>query len=201
MRLMRRSVPLALLLLVFAQGNALAATVNVSMTNFVFTPKTATLTIGGTVHWMNDTPTTNHTSTGDTPLSLWDSGTVLPGGSFNFVFTAGGKYTYHCTFHQGLGMVGTVSVKIKASPPSGPVGTTFTITVGSINAPAGFVYDIQKRNPGGNFQNWMLGVTTKSVPFDSTGMPSGTYSFRSLLHKTSDNSKSGFSAAKSIMVT
>jgi hypothetical protein len=77
----------------------------------------------------------------------------------------------------------------------------FTITVASITAPTGFVYDIQKRNPGGNFQNWMVGVTAKSVVFNSTGQPTGIYSFRSRLHRLSDNATSGFSAAKSVTVT
>ncbi len=200
MRIVRRSTFLSLFLVLVLQGTALAATVNVSMTNFAFTPKTATLAIGGTVHWMNNS-TTAHTSTGDSPLSLWDSGSVGAGGSFDFVFAAGGKYKYHCTFHQGLGMVGTVSVRIKASPPSGPVGTNFNITVATVNAPTGFVYDIQRKDPGGNFQNWMLNVTAKRVPWDSTGFAPGAYSFRSRLHDTGSGATSGYSAAKSVMVT
>ena len=201
MRLVRRSVLLSLFLVLALQGSALAATVNVSMTNFIFTPKNAALTIGGTVHWTNDTTTTSHTSTGDTPLSLWDSMTILPGGSFDFIFTAGGQYKYHCTFHQGLGMVGTISVKIKASPPSGPAGTKFNVTVATINAPTGFVYDIQRKDPGGTFQNWMLNVTAKTVQWDSTGFAPGTYSFRSRLHNTGSGATSAYSAAKSVSVT
>ena len=201
MRLVRRSTLLSLLLVLVLQGSALAATVNVSMTNFVFTPKTAALLIGGTVHWTNDTTSTAHTSTGNTPLSLWDSGSIAPGGTFDFVFTAGGKYQYHCTFHQSLGMVGTISVKIKASPPSGPAGTKFNVTVATINAPNGFVYDIQRKDPGGSFQNWMLNVTAKTVQWDSTGFAPGTYSFRSRLHNTVSGATSSYSAAKAIMVT
>jgi plastocyanin len=199
LRLARRASVLGLLLALFIQGNALAAT-NVSMTNFVFTPKTAPVGIGGTVHWTNDSGS-SHTSTGDSPLSLWDSGTIPGGGTFDFVFTAGGQYKYHCTFHQGQGMVGTVSVRIGASPPSGPVGTKFRITVASIVAPAGFVYDIQKKDPGGNWANWKMNVTAKAVPFDSTGFAPGTYSFRSRLHDTGNGATSGYSQAKSVTVT
>ena len=131
----------------------------------------------------------------------FDAGSVPVGSTFTFAFTAGGKYQYHCTFHQSLGMTGTVSVKIKATPPSGPMGTVFTITVASINAPTGFVYDIQMKKPGGSFQNWKPGTITKSVTWDSTGQPTGTYQFRSRLHNTSTNAASQYSAAKSIMVT
>ena len=201
LRIARRASLLGLLVAVFVQGNALAATVNVSMTNFVFTPTSASLLIGGTVHWTNDTTTTSHTSTGDSPLSLWDSGLIGPGGAFDFVFTAGGQYKYHCAVHQSLGMTGIVSVKIKAFPPSGPVGTKFSVTVASVNAPTGFVYDIQRKDPGGNWMNWMMNVTTKSVQWDSTGFAPGTYSFRSRLHNTSSGATSGYSAAKSVMVT
>jgi len=200
MRLIRRSSLLSLLLVLFLQGSALAATANVSMTEYVFTPKTSTINAGDSVKWTNS-GTVAHTSTSNTPLSLWDSGSLSVGNTFTFAFTAGGKYPYHCTFHQSLGMTGTVSVRIKAAPPSGPVGTMFTITVASINAPAGFVYDIQMKKPGGAFMNWKPGTTTKSVTFDSTGQPIGTYQFRSRLHNTSTNATSQYSAAKSIMVT
>jgi plastocyanin len=200
LRLLRRAMPAAIVLAVFVQGDALAATKTVDMVNFAFSPKMVSIAAGSTIHWANNSGSV-HTSTGDTPLALWDSGTVNNGGSFDFVFTAGGKYPYHCTFHVGLGMTGTVSVTIRATPPSGPVGTMFTITVASVTAPAGFVYDIQKKNPGGQFQNWMLGVTAKSVVFDSTGQATGTYGFRSRLHRLSDNATSAYSAAKNIMVT
>jgi plastocyanin len=203
-RLVRRTLPLALLLILISQSSAQAAIKTVSMTHPIFTPETVKPAPGETVRWTNDEPPgalTVHTSTGNSPLALWDSGSMMPGDSFDFVFIAGGKYPYHCTFHSRSGMKGTVSVKIKAQPPSGPVGTVFTVTVASVDAPSGFVYDIQKKNPGGSFQNWMLGVTSKSVQFNSSGQPTGTYSFRSRLHRTSDNATSGFSPVKSITVT
>jgi|SRR5437667_648938 len=200
MRLVRKSALLSVLLVVFLQGSALAATANVTMTEYVFTPKSSSINFGDSVKWTNG-GTVAHTSTSNTPLSLWDSGSVPVGSTFTFAFTAGGKYQYHCTFHQSLGMTGTVSVKIKATPPSGPMGTIFTITVASIAAPTGFVYDIQMKKPGGSFQNWKPGTITKSVTWDSTGQPTGTYQFRSRLHNTSTNAASQYSAAKSIMVT
>jgi plastocyanin len=200
-RLARRAAPLALLLAFFLQSDALAATSNVTMTNFVFTPNLSKIKIGDTVKWTNGAAATNHTSTNDTPLALWDSGSVLPGGTFSFTFTAAGLYPYHCTFHVGVGMKGTVGLKDIVTPPSGPAGTMFTVKVASINAPAGFVYDIQKKNPGGNFQNWMLNVTSLSVIFNSTGQPTGTYQFRSRLHNTATGNSSGFSPGTNAIVT
>src|SRR5207245_988973 len=126
------------------------------MTNYVFTPKTATVKQGNTVLWTNNSGS-NHTSTSDsTSPVFWDSGTVPAGTTFQLAFAlnAAGSYTYHCSIHLGLGMVGTLSVPVKASPGSGPVGTNFSIIVAKANATGTFVYDIQKMNPGGTFVDW-----------------------------------------------
>ncbi|MGH2683409.1 MAG: cupredoxin domain-containing protein [Actinomycetota bacterium] len=200
LRLRTRVILVAFALAVFLQSDALAGTVNVSMFEYDFSPDPAKVKMGDTLHWTNDGAVA-HTTTQDSPLSLWDSGIVSPGGTFDFVLYAAGIYKYHCTFHVALGMVAAVGAKPTASPPSGPVGTIFTITVATIDAPAGFVYDVQKRNPGGSFQDWMTGIITKSASFDSTGQPTGTYQFRSRLRKVSNNGASGYSPKVPIMVT
>ena len=97
------------------------------------------------------------------PVS-WDSGTLGVGAQFSFVFSAAGKYTYHCSFHQSLGMVGTISVPVKASPPSGPAGTVFTIVVASANATGTLVYDIQKKNPGDQIVTLKVMIGPSSDP-------------------------------------
>jgi plastocyanin len=201
LRLFRRATPLALLLALVVQTGAQASTVSITMANFSFTPDPGKAKLGDTIKWTNSTTTTNHTSTQDTPLALWDSGTVLPGGTFSFTITAAGLYPYHCTFHVSLGMKGTVGARDKVVPLSGPMGTMFTVTVATIAAPAGFVYDVQKANPGGGFANWKPGITTASVTFDSTAQATGVYKFRSRLHNTSTGATSGYSPGFSITVT
>ena len=198
LRLARRATPVGILLALFIQANALAATSNVTIADFSFTPNISKLKMGDTVHWTNNGPT-DHTATGDSPLSLWDSGILGVGGTFNFTFTAAGIYTYKCTLH--ISMKATVGSKDTVTPPSGPVGTMFTVKVATISAPAGFVYDIQKKNPAGSFADWMLGVTTMSVIFNSTGQPTGTYQFRSRLHNTSTGATSGYSPGTNATVT
>src|SRR5712692_9956957 len=106
LRLARRAVPIGLLLVVLTQSSALAATVNISATNtsttFFFSPMTASVSQGSTALWTN-TGTVNHTTTADTTMPVtWDSGTLMVGAQFSLVFTAAGKYTYHCNFHQNL---------------------------------------------------------------------------------------------------
>jgi plastocyanin len=197
-RLVRRASSLAVLLCLLVQPNAIAATVEVAISDFEFTPTAAVIRRGDTVHWTNEGPSP-HTATGNAPLSLWDSDILFTGDDFSFQFTAAGTYPYFCVLHED--MTGSIRSKPTAAPRSGPVGTVFTVTVATVVAPEGFVYDIQKKNPGGSFRNWMVGVTAKTAMFDSTGQPTGSYQFRSRLRRLSDNAASGYSPAASITVT
>src|SRR2546423_630500 len=123
LRLARFGVPLgvAMALVVGAQGSAFAATSEVAIVNFAFSPSSVTLKLGDSVHWTNNSGTT-HTSTSDgidaccpTGAALWSSGTLSgSGGTFSEPFTAAGTYAYHCSIHTT--MHGTVKVKGKAAP-------------------------------------------------------------------------------------
>ena len=81
MRILKRAVPLALVLVLGSQGSALATTRNVTIADFSFTPKVTRARLGDTVKWTNTAPGTMHTSTHDSgnPL-VWDSGVISPGG-------------------------------------------------------------------------------------------------------------------------
>jgi len=200
LRLLRNAAPIAIVFALLTQTGAEASTVNVSMVNFSFTPDPAKAKLGDTITWTNTTTTTSHTSTQDSPLSLWDSGTVGPGGTFSFTITAAGVYPYHCIFHSSLGMTGKAGALDIVTPKRGPIGTQFTVQVASVTAPAGFVYDIQKKDPGGSFTDWMTGVTAMSEMWDSSGQAAGTYSFRSRLRKTSTGAASGYSPGVSVQI-
>jgi plastocyanin len=104
-------------------GRAPDAVSPVSMVNFQFIPASLTINTGDTVTWTNNTAATNHTTTSDT--GVWDSGTLTPGVSFSFTFTQTGTFAYHCTFHQALGMVGTIIV---VNPPTATPTNTATAT-------------------------------------------------------------------------
>jgi plastocyanin len=195
---LRRSLPVALLLVLFLQAQASAATIDVSVDDNVFSPANVILNEGDSVHWTH-VGNSLHTVTGNHPFNLWDSGILNPGDTFDFVFTAGGTYGYHCDFHTS--MKGNVRVRLRAFPRSGPVGTKFRITVATIDAPSPFVYDIQKADPGGGFLDWMTGVVLKSSTFDSTGQPTGTYRFRSRLRNSSTGFSSDWSPPVSVSVT
>jgi plastocyanin len=197
-RLARRALPIGLLLVLALQGSALATTTTVTQTNYQFTPSAASIKIGGTIEWSNTTTSTPHTSTADSSFALWDSGTVNPGSKFDFTFVAAGTYSYHCSFHQFLGMVGTVAVSPIAQPTSGALGTTFHIFWASAAAATGFVYDVQITPPGGSTIT-KSGLTVRGANIQ---LPKkGTWQFSARLRKTADNSASAYSPILSVTVT
>jgi plastocyanin len=202
MRRLRRALPIALVISLLFPADSSAAPVRILELNFVFAPNPATAQIGQEVIWVNE-PNNHqfHTTTDLSPLLLWDSGEMGPGKRFSFTFTAAATYDYVCTLHDPFGMLGTLAIKDQVSPPSGPAGTIFTITAASVEAPLGMVYDIQKRDPGDRFRQWITGVTAPSVEFDSTGQIVGKYAFRSRLRRSSDDAATAYSPAASIEVT
>jgi len=100
-----------------SRGASSRATTNVTQTEYMFTAKTITINVGDTVTWTNN-GTIPHTSTSDT--GVWDSSSMNPGQSFSFTFANAGTFPYHCSFHQSLGMVGTVTVNAVNPPPPPP---------------------------------------------------------------------------------
>ena len=90
-----------------------ALTHQVDMVNFAFVPDTLTITQGDSVLWINQSALSFHTTTsGDTgvPNGIWDSGLMAPGDSFTFHFANVDNYSYYCTPHRLLGMIGLIVV-------------------------------------------------------------------------------------------
>jgi plastocyanin len=200
LRRARQVLALGVLMAVLMPSAALAATQNVTIIDFAFVPKKLTVHLGDTVVWTN-TGNFVHNSSSDDPLRWWNSPPMSAGQSFTFAITAGGTFAYHCIFHPTI-MIATVKAKDQVRPGQGPAGTVFTVTVATVTAPSGFVYDVQMQVPGGQFQDWMLGVTTVSVQFDSSGQPTGQYKFRSRLHRlTPVDGASGYSPPVTVTVT
>lgn len=90
-----------------------AATQNVDIVNFSFSPQTVTIKAGDSVTW-TEKETFFHSTTSDT--GLWDSGGLALNATFTFTFTTPGTYPYHCTPHPS--MKGTVIVQSLNAPPS-----------------------------------------------------------------------------------
>jgi len=187
---------LACLFLAVSAAPAGAVTKTIGVVDFAFNPKGVSVAQGTTVNWQN-TGTRTHTATQDS--GFFDTGNITPGmTSAGKLLTAAGGYPYHCTIHPS--MVGSVKVPVKVAPTTGTTATIFTITVATVAAPSGFVYDVQKRvGSTGTWAAYRTGVTTASVPFRATA--TGTYFFRSTLRKVSTGAKTKPSPAKSVTVS
>ena len=78
------------------------------MAGMAFSPVTITVAVGTTVSWKN-TDGIAHTSTSDS--GVWDTGNMPAGSTQTTTFNTVGTFAYHCTYHAGMGMRGTVIVK------------------------------------------------------------------------------------------
>ena len=172
-----------------------SAVTTVGIVNYAFSRSTVRVAEGGHIEWHNN-GSVAHTSTQNGSLSLWNTGNIAPGTSSSSVqLRAAGSYPYHCAIHTS--MHGLIKVPIKVSPATGATSTTFTITLASASQ-TGYTYDVQRRIGIGPWKLWKSGVGTTAVTFK--GM-AGTYAFRSRLHKASNGATSGWSPARSIIVT
>jgi len=85
----------------------------VYMQGLNFVPATRIVGSGAIVQWVNRDTVTHTVVLDSGPDSLFDSGDVLPGGSYSRHFGALGTYQYHCRIHgaPSSGMSGTLVVQ------------------------------------------------------------------------------------------
>ena len=91
-----------------------AGSASVTMRDFLFSPATVTIGVGGTVTWSN-AGQEDHTATG----SGFDTGTLSPGASASHAFPAAGSFSYICNLHPDM----TGTVQVLAGDGTGPGGT------------------------------------------------------------------------------
>ena len=91
----------------------------IAMTDsFMFSPDAVTIHAGEAVEWQNRSHF-RHTVTADPKLggavlpagaTPFGSSELAPGATFRQVLTVPGTYRFFCTPHEGIGMVGTITV-------------------------------------------------------------------------------------------
>jgi LPXTG-motif cell wall-anchored protein len=91
-----------------------AATENVTISDFQFTPAQITIQQGDTVTWTNEGPTAHSATASD---GSFDTGIFSAGGSRSETFDEPGTFAYICTPHPN--MHGTVVVEASSSGGSG----------------------------------------------------------------------------------
>lgn len=78
----------------------------VHIVNSAYSPVSLKISINDTVAWVNDDKTV-HTVTSD----RFDSGDILPGGSFKNMFDNTGSYNYYCKYHGERGLLEVAGIK------------------------------------------------------------------------------------------
>ncbi len=153
----------------------------VVMENNSYQPEALTVTPGTTVEWTNK-DSVNHTVTTTSGPIQFDSGTVLPNGTFSQVFLVPGTYVYHSV--NDTGMQGNITVN---GPPSFLVNLTaqnYQFDKSSIYVPAGQNISIFFKNlDQGVAHNFALyGSSSLQVKIfqgaDITGVASTLYTFK-----------------------
>src|SRR5437762_11627189 len=94
------------LLLVVSAGFLQAASTNVNVENYDFSPASVTINVNDSVQW--NWISGLHSSTSSS--GLWDSTQQSAPSSFNVAFSSVGNFPYFCTVHQNLPMSGSVTV-------------------------------------------------------------------------------------------
>lgn len=90
---------------------SIAGATAVTASDFTFSPSVVTVALGGSVTWTETGGA--HTTTSNN--SLWNYAFTATGDSYSCTFHTAGSYSYHCTPHQSLGMVGTITVAAQSA--------------------------------------------------------------------------------------
>jgi streptogramin lyase len=133
-------------------------------------------------------------------MGLFGSRVAVPIGSlYSFRFTAAGSYSYEDPFRASAR--GTVRVPIQVSLVPGTTNQA-QVQWSSADPPAGFVFDVQVRQPGSrDFVDWrpgVLGATGVFGPSDPLYVGPGTYAYRARIRNVTNGASSGYSSAASI---
>jgi plastocyanin len=172
----RRAGLVAVLLMLASATNVFASTKAVGIYNYGYSVANAKVALGTTVKWTNTTAGTPHSATSDKG-GFFSTGVLSPGSSDGIPMTQAGSYGYHCLVH-GYTMHATVSVKMRVSPSTGGLTTTFTFTLGSGATPSGWHHDVQISRNGGSYKS-LTPTTGPTETFKAT--QKGTYRVRTRL--------------------
>lgn len=104
---MRQTALASLAMLLLGLGAAHAATVQVTIDNYMFMPAKISAHPGDTVVFVNK-DTDPHTATALDGRSF-NSGPIDPGGSWHFTAGAAGSYRYRCDIHPD--MLGEIDIQ------------------------------------------------------------------------------------------
>ncbi len=126
---------------------AFAATTNVNIVNFAFSPPAVSLQVNDSVRWV--WVGSNHSATSTSNPKVWDSGVHNAGFTFTNTFGSAGTFPYFCTVHPF--MTGSVNIQALISPPS--VAITNPADGAVFSAPASFTLAATASSSSGSVTN------------------------------------------------
>lgn len=122
----------ATLIAAIATGSALAATKDVGIAGFSFSPNSVTINVGDTVTWDNS-DAQHHTATADD--GSFDTGPISSGTPKSVKFSTAGTFAYHCSIHPTM----TATIVVKAATGGTPPATDTVVPARPPTAIEGFV--------------------------------------------------------------
>ena len=114
MRKVAGAIACSCVFVLLASSVAHAATKNVSIVDFAYSPKTVTIHKGDTVRWTHKGQSP-HTVTAD--AHGFGSGPLENGQTYSHTFNSTGSFRYYCRFHGGPGGKGQSGI-VKVLAPS-----------------------------------------------------------------------------------
>jgi plastocyanin len=99
-----------------------AATKQVMIMNYAFSPASMSVNVGDTVVWTNQ-DSAPHTVTVSSGPANFSSATLQKGQTFSFKFAKAGTYSYYCSVHPDMKATVTVAGS-SAPPPTNPAPPT-----------------------------------------------------------------------------
>lgn len=159
---------------------AFAATVNVSIQGFAFSPQTPTVNVGDTVVWTQNDASTHTVNSTAAPFDL-NSGNLGRTATYSHTFNSVGSFPYRCNIHTS--MTGSITVQAPQNQP--PTVSFVSPTSGqAFIAPLTTNLVVNAQDDGSVarvdfYRNGLLSQTINAAPFTGslTALPAGNYSF------------------------
>ncbi len=143
-----------------------------------FTPANTAVSQGTSVTWSFQGGV--HTTTSN--QGFWNSGSQSTG-TFGQGMPSSGTFPYHCTFHESVGMKGTIAVPLKAT---GSAGSGWTLRWSKSPVAGGRAFDVQYRRQGTTEWRSFRDDTTAATGVFNPGR-SATYQLRARTTNTASN--------------
>lgn len=110
---------LAFVAMMILSTMAMAATHQIDIVGFAFSPDNLTINVGDSVVWTNQ-DAASHTATSDDGGATFDSGTLTQSQSWGMTFTTPGSIPYHCGIHPSM----TATLTVESAQPVPGLGFT-----------------------------------------------------------------------------